>query len=168
MDKAIVIQDEIRNKLIDLVKINPDFEESAKNINNLLYKLRADDLESYKSKELQQTAQNKFDTIVELLSDSVRNNQIPNIQAHALIIKIGDMRQADFNYIANDYLPKMSEHFKGIHESVIQIKKTLDCASGRGEPEIKEKNKFQKVINHILNFRKSNAEIEAKTKIRPR
>jgi hypothetical protein len=167
MDQAIIIQDEIRNKLAELTKINPNFEPSSQEINVLLYKLRANDLESYKSQELQQTAQDKFDTIVELLSDCVRTGQVSNIQAYGLITRIGDMRQADFDYLTNDYLPRMAEHFKGIHESVTQIEKTLDRASGREVSEVEEKSKFQKIIGNIFGLRNSQ-EKENTKKLKPK
>jgi hypothetical protein len=155
MDKAIIIQDEIRSKLADLVAINPAFEAPSREINVLLYKLRAEDLESYKSKELQEDANKRFDSVVQSLNKCVKNGYISNIQAHGLIQRVGDMRQADFDYLINDYLPRISNHFKGIHESFVELEKTLDRACGRGEPEVKE-GKFQKIISNIFNFRKSN------------
>lgn len=164
MDKAIIIQDEIRTKLADLAKVNPAFEAPSREINVLLYKLRVDDLESYKSKDLQQLANERFNSVAEVLNKSVKNGDISNIQAHGLIQRVGDMRQADFDYLLKDYLPRISNHFKGIHESVVELEKTLDRACGRGEPEIKEQNKFQKIISNIFNFRKSQ-DLDSKEKI---
>jgi hypothetical protein len=167
MDKAIIIQDEIRSKLADLVAINPAFEVPSREINILLYKLRADDLESYKSKELQEAANKKFDSLVQTLTNCVKNGQVSNIQAQGIIQRVGDMRQADFDYLINDYLPKISSHFKGVHESVIELEKPLDRACGRGKPEVEE-GKFKKIINNIFNFRKSHEHEVKKSSVKPR
>lgn len=163
MDKAIIIQDEIRTKLRDLAKANPSFELSSEKLNILLYKLRSEDLESYKSTELQNIANERFQSVVDLLNQSVHKREVSNIQAHGLVVRIGDMRQADFDYLINDYLPRISSSFKNIDTSFRQIEQTFTNSS-ENQIETKEKNKFRKFIDLV--FRKSDQEEVNKNRIK--